>query len=160
MPGQNTPAALPAFAAPTRFDLLAPFVTAYGAALIGCTVVRIRGFLQCNETAAGNGSLVRFGFYIGDANDIVRGPNANDNAFDSNSVGKDYFGFEPFAAPSPAAPDNTLLGTDTVARMIDIRAMRKLEEVSQRLILDVSLSSTTANIVTFSGDLSILLMLP
>lgn len=156
----NVPAALPAFSAPTRVDLLSEFVTAYGAALIGCTIVRIRGFLQVSETAAGNGALVRAGFYIGDANDIVRGPNANDNAFDSNSVGKDFFGFEPFQAPGPGAQDNTALGSETVARLIDIRAMRKLEEVSQRLVLDVSTSSGTANQVIMNGDLSVLVMLP
>jgi len=135
-------------------------VQAYGAALIGCTVVRIRGYLQVSETAAGNGSLVRVGFYIGDANDVVRGPNANDNAFDSNSVGKDYFGFEPMLAPGPAANDNTALGSEVSARLIDIRAMRKLEEVSQRLIMDVSGRSSTANAFTVNADVSILLMLP
>lgn len=158
---QNVPGVLPAFSAPQRIDLLAPFVTAYGAALIGCTIVRVRGFMSFRQQTAGNGAVVRAGFYIGDANDVVRGPNANDNAFDSNSVGKDYFGFEPFVVPGPAASNSApYFGSDPVSRMLDIRAMRKLEEVSQRLILDISTAANAANQVNGDGDLSILIMLP
>lgn len=112
------------------------------------------------EASGVAGQLVRAGLYIGDANDIVRGPNANDNAFDTNSVGKDYFGFEPFFAPGSQASDNVVSGSDPVARMIDIRAMRKLEEVSQRLVLDISSTSAVVQTSAFSADLSVLIMLP
>lgn len=151
--------ALPAFSAPARIDALAPFVAAYGASLIGCTVARVRGI--CNYTginAAAQGCTVTA--FIGDSNDIIRGPNANDNYYDSNSRGKDYFLVEPFVGPSTAS-DVRLSPTDLQGRVIDVRAMRKLDEVSQRLIIDVSpISSALSNNNTFSLDLSILLMLP
>lgn len=153
-----TAAVAPALAAPTRIDFLQDFVTAYGASIIGTTVVRVRGLVVANSGADGNNATIRMCGYIGDANDIVRGPNANDNAFDSNSVGKDYFLFEPFFCPDTAVFG--LTGGDGTVRLIDVKAQRKLEEVSQRLVIDVSAAASVATTVNFGYDLSVLLMLP
>lgn len=155
-------AILPAVSAPVRIDALDEFVQAYGASMIGATVVRIRGILAVtNDNATVNQTSGTFTAYIGDANDIVRGPNANDNYYDSNSRGKDYFCVEPFIGPSNLASQDGLLGSDVCARVIDVRAQRKLEEVSQRLIFDISAVGPNAvNNFAMAGDLSILLMLP
>lgn len=151
--------ALPALSAPVRHDALAQFVQAYGASLIGTTVVRVRGILN----ATGNGAVaqsVTIAAYIGDANDIVRGPNANDNYYDSNSRGKDYFMVEPFFIP-PTTASTVLFPNETQGRVVDVKAMRKLDEVSQRLVIDASpISGALQNNNTFNLDLSILLMLP
>lgn len=152
--------ALPAFSAPTRVDALDEFVQAYGASIIGSTVVRIRGLMGVSLEPAASASLTWTAF-IGDANDVVRGPNANDNYYDSNSRGKDYFGVEPFVAPTLGAVNQDLVnGSDGIMRMVDIKSSRKLEEVSQRLIFDISAIGGVAGNVTLLQDLSILLMLP
>lgn len=153
-----TGAVAPALAAPTRLDALDQFVAAYGAALIGCTIVRIRGVLGLVQPVA-NAQNMTFNAYIGDANDIVRGPNANDNYYDNNAAGKDYFAVEPFFSPGIAS-DNKVGSTEVQARLIDVRSMRKLEEVSQRLIFDFSAFSAGATTINWTMDLSILLMLP
>lgn len=152
--------ASPALAAPARIDVLAPFVAAYGASLIGTTAVRIRGIMAPSALQAAQASITAAA-YIGDANDIVRGPNANDNYYDSNSRGKDYFLVEPFIAPvSGSAAQAHLTGTDIVGRVIDVKAQRKLDEVSQRVILDVSGFSAAVSNQVFTVDLSMLVMLP
>lgn len=155
-------AILPAVNAPVRIDALDEFVTAYGASMIGATVVRIRGILgTSSDNATVNQTSATFTAYIGDANDVIRGPNANDNYYDSNSRGKDYFAVEPFIGPSNLPAQDGMLGSDVCARVIDVRAMRKLEEVSQRLIFDISaVGPNTVNQFSCFGDLSILLMLP
>jgi len=153
-------AVAPAFAAPTRVDVLDEFVQAYGASMIGATIIRVRGIMIGSQAAQAAVAQVVATMYIGDANDVVRGPNANDNFFDSNSTGKDYFLVEPFFCPSSAAISQTYQGNDVSGRVIDVRAMRKLEEVSQRLILDVSGQSAAVSNQPFFCQLSILIMLP
>lgn len=149
-----------ALAAPTRVDVLSEFVTAYGAALVGSTVVRVRGYMIGSQAAQAAVANVTACMYIGDANDVVRGPNANDNYYDSNSRFKDYFLVEPLFCPNTAAAVQPIQGSDVSSRLIDVRAMRKLEEVSQRLIMDVSGFSAAVSTQPFVADLSILIMLP
>lgn len=150
--------AAPAFSAPARIDVLDEFVTAYGAALIGSTVVRVRGFIACVSAPAGVAVAYAVVGFIGDANDIVRGPNANDNFFDSNATGKDYFIVEPFFLPGSAS--TAVLGTEISARLVDDRAARKLDEVSQRFVIDVSGTAGAVTATTVQLNLSVLLMLP
>lgn len=152
-------AAAPATAAPTRVDLLAPFVAELGAAPIGCTITRVRGIMGVDTITATTAQLTAV-MYIGDGNDIARGPNANDNFYDDSSAHKDYFLVEPFLAPSTAATDLHLHGNDVVARIIDSKSSRKLEEVSQRLVLDISGNAVAVSTQVFFFDLSVLVMLP
>lgn len=154
-----TTAVAPALTAPIRLDVLDQFVAAYGAALIGCTIVRIRGIMSLGATAPTAAQSITAAFYIGDANDVVRGPNANDNFYDTNAAGKDYFGVEPFIAPTAAAQAR-IAGSEPTSRMIDIRSMRKLEEVSQRLICDFSGAGTVVSSASLDFDFSVLIMLP
>lgn len=99
--------------------------------------------------------------YVGNNNEVQRGPDANDNTFDDLSENKDFFLFEPFLLPERTAVETH--GTDTIARMIDVKSSRKIEELNQTLILDVSADSpnlaSTSN-TGFHYDLSMLLMLP
>lgn len=92
---------------------------------------------------------------------MARGPNANDNAFDALSEGKDYFFFEPFFLNAPDHVQTN--GTVQYVRMIDIRSSRKIEELNQTLVLDVSaagVANAAAENIGFAVDLSFLLMLP
>lgn len=155
-----TAAAAPAFAAPVRDDVLASLVQAHGASLLGSTIVRVRGLMAITAPPATGTAGLTAAMYIGDANDVVRGPNANDNYYDSNSTGKDYFLIEPFLAPVQVAATEPLDGSVVISRLIDSKSSRKLEEVSQRLILDVSAFSNNAGTVGFNIDLSVLVMLP
>lgn len=155
-----TTAAAPAFASPTRVDFLSTFVAELGAAPIGCTVVRVRGIMGIDQLQAATANVTAV-MFIGDGNDITRGPNANDNYYDTSSTGKDYFLVEPFVSPAVSvAADAHLSGTDVVARMIDVKSSRKLEEVSQRLVLDFSAQAVAVSTQQAFFDLSVLLMLP
>lgn len=110
--------------------------------------------------------------YVGNNNEIQRGPNANDNSFDNLSENKDYFIFEPFHTafvPDQGGTDVTpglfpFQGTPLEARMIDVKSSRKIEELNQTVILDVSGESANnidaGAIVGFVFDLSLLLALP
>jgi len=128
--------------------------------MIGATIIRVRGLMIGSQAAQAATASLTACMYIGDANDVVRGSNANDNYYDSNSRGKDYFLVEPFFCPNTAAAVQPYQGNDVAGRIIDVKAMRKLEEVSQRLIMDVSGLSAAVSTQTFLADLSILIMLP
>lgn len=149
----------PALNAPTRFDILSSFETIYGAQLLGATIMRVRGRMGVAGVST-EGVAIRATMRIGSQNEVVRGPNANDNAFDSNAVSLDYFMFEPFLCNTAAGATLTN-GNDIHGRMIDVRSHRKLEELNQSLILDyssVGLGVAVQNI-TMVHDLSILVAL-
>lgn len=100
--------------------------------------------------------------YVGNNNEVTRGPNANDNAFDNLSQNKDYFLFEPFLVDNSNVDAQTG-GTDTYSRIIDVKSSRKIEELNQTVILDASAMSPNAvdaGSLAFNFDLSLLLMLP
>lgn len=153
-------AAAPALAAPTRVDLLASFVTQLGFAPVGCTIVRVRGIMGVDNEVATTAQITAT-LFIGDGNDITRGPNANDNYYDGSASGKDYFMVELFLSPAlGAAADEAFRGGDVCARLIDVKSSRKLEEVSQRLVMDVSAFAVAVSTQQVFFDLSVLVMLP
>lgn len=122
-------------------------------------MVRIRGQALHIDPAAGDIIHSRLTVYVGDNNDVQRGPNANDNSFDSLSENRDYFVFEPFIAGTTGGT----IGTDQLGRAIDVRSSRKLEELNQTLVIDWSTVGVQnpANVTSIVHvDLSILLMLP
>lgn len=162
----------PALDAPARLDLLLEFEQSLGSSVVGTTLVRTRGYMGCFDTdalAENIDARIRATCYIGNNNEIQRGPNANDNAFDNLSENKDYFLFEPFSPAKRTTAGDTVglhpyAGGPLESRMIDVKSSRKIEELNQTVILDVSAESTNNNaensIIAFNFDLSLLLALP
>lgn len=154
----------PALAAPTRVDLLSAFEASLGASPIGATVVRTRGYMTVTDVDPVANAVIAFRAtaYVGNNNEVERGPDSNDNSFDQLSENKDYFLFEPFIFPETESVAQWG-GGDPTTRMIDVKSSRKIEELNQTIILDVSADSPnlaqTSN-TGFHFDLSLLLMLP
>jgi len=113
-------------------DLLSQFETLYGAQLIGCTVVRIRGTMWAtSEGGVGTTNTARIGVRVESgtgldlsvALPVASGPFTDDSA--------DWMLWEPFTntiGPSGQYP-HTLIG-----RTIDVRSSRKIDELGMRLI--------------------------
>lgn len=100
--------------------------------------------------------------YIGDNNDVARGTNPEDSAFSPLSENRDYFMWEPFFFEGDPNSLTRAGGSDAVARVIDVKASRKIEEVNQAAILDVSAQAVVSG-VSVPGiyvNLSTLVMLP
>lgn len=142
--------------------MLAPFEAEYGSDIVGSTIVRVRGYMRVYdpELTADDLIQVRSTLRIGNQNEVVRGPDANDNAFDPDSAWLDYFMFEPFTINTTSTASESY---DLTGRMIDVKSSRKLEELNQSLIHEVS-GKGTGNAAALSfvyvDDLSILIMLP
>lgn len=148
---------------PTRVDALAVFEASFGASPIGSTIVRTRGSFAVSSAGANTDIIhVRLTAYIGNNNEVTRAPDANDNSFDQLSMNRDYFMFEPFTVVGDAQePDFS--GSSLSSRLIDVKSSRKIEELNQTVIMDVSAFSPAAPApvaLTFVGDFSFLLMLP
>lgn len=149
----------PALATPARADVLAGFEASYGASPIGATVVRCRGQMLQIDSATGDIIHTRLTMYVGDNNDVQRGPNANDNSFDQLSENRDFFFFEPFIFGTTGGT----VGTDQLGRSLDVRSSRKLEELNQTLVLDYSAAGVNNPAIVpviMNLDISLLLMLP
>lgn len=140
-------------------DLLLDFETAYGAQLIGCTIVRIRGYMYAAATEGVSNTADQFRFAArvssGQVNvgvlDQTLSPWADENA--------DWMLWEPFAtvnSPVVASADGEL-----VARRVDIKAARKLGELGERLVLFLG-GNPGAPLITWNvgWDLSIGVKLP
>lgn len=155
--------AAPSVEQPIRLDFLDLFEQSLGASTIGATVVRTRGVFAVGTAGANDAIInIRLTAYVGDNNDVQRGPNANDNSFDLLSQNRDFFIFEPFLVVGDAFFTD-IAPSDPTSRMIDVKSSRKIEELNQTVVMDISAFSpdaTTAQAVTFHGDLSMLLMLP
>lgn len=151
--GTLSPAAavggVPPFAPPVATDLLAPFEAAYGASLIGCTIVRIRGAIQMIDTPAAD-TRVRVTVNVGSATEVARAQLASDNAYDASTAALDYMVHEPFILPNSSSG---LDSGDPLGRMIDVKSMRKIEEMGDALILRASASSLVA---AASGDFDLM----
>lgn len=150
----------PALAAPTRVDILNRVEASIGASLVGATVMRTRGLLLPIAQDATENAVVRATMYVGDNNDVDRGPNANDNSYDGLSENRDFFFFEPFIVLNGTFPQAD--GNPGAGRLIDVKSRRKVEEVNQTVIFDLSASGLglAAGAVTFWADFSTLIALP
>lgn len=116
-------------------DLLSEFETAYGAQLIGCTITRIRGYFFAwgSNTAAEAQDAYRMGIRV-TTGFLELNPLDQDNS-PWNDDWADWMAWEPFATV-PALAGAQLLGDGVLnARMIDVRAQRRLDELGQRLVL-------------------------
>lgn len=149
----------PPFSPPAHIDLLSAFETAYGAQLIGCTVVRVRGVVAVLGAAGADTVLYRATLHIGTQQEAARATVAADSAYDAQSASHDYMMFEPFIGATAA---NGVDGSMAQARMIDVKSARKLEELNQSLIFTVSARSLGAavGVTTTAFDFSVGIKLP
>lgn len=146
----ETTFALAAPFTPFQADLLTGFNTRYGADLLGITVARIRGYIVVNSTVANTPLVV--GARVGTEGEVAS------TDFNPMTAGEynDWMLFEPFLAPIAAREPVA----DVSARVIDVRSMRKLDELDQTLFLYAGTDSATAGTASLFYNLSVLLMLP
>lgn len=121
---------------------LGQFEGSYGAQLIGCTVMRVRGVITCCIAGASTGqaiAAVRVALRVTDHADL----NQTDYALGAmygNQAQADWFMFEPFMLDNSGVSivneevDSTTAGE---IRHIDVRARRKIQELDQTLELFV-----------------------
>lgn len=135
----------------TRTALLSDFETLYGAQLIGCTIVRIRGLIGVRPvTAASSFNSVRAAVQVepnpSGAPVVADGPYGGEH--------NDWMLFEPFHTASGVG------NSEVDGRVIDVRSSRKLEELNQGLFLYFGTRSTNTSAVDVVFDLSIGIKLP
>lgn len=135
---------------PFQADLLTGFQTRYGADSLGVTVARIRGFIVVNSTVAN--TPVVAAARIGTEGEVAS------TDFNPMTAGEynDWMLYEPLLAPIAAREPVQ----DVSARIIDVKSMRKLDELDQTLFLYAGTDSATAGTVSLFYNLSVLLMLP
>jgi len=140
-------------------DLLSQFETDYGAQLIGCTVVRIRGIVFATTAQEGAGAdHFRMAARVesGRGLDLTAALPAAAGPFDGENA--DWMLWQPFFQVRPLA--GTIDG-DLVGRVIDVRASRKLEELDERLVMFVAPNPAAPAVAwTYGWDLSIGVKLP
>jgi hypothetical protein len=135
-----------------RLNLLAAFETLYGAQLIGCTVMRIRGVINTASPglAAGAGNWGRMAAKV---EAVQAAPlTAGDGPFTSEH--DDWMMFEPFVHIGAVA------ATQCDGRVIDVKSARKLDELGQELTLWTEARAGNPVSFTWAWDLSIGLKLP
>lgn len=126
---------------------------------MGCTIVRIRGAIQVIDLPAADTRL-RVTVHVGSATEAARAQVASDNAYDASTAALDYMVHEPFVLPNVASG---LDSGDPVGRVIDVRSMRRIEEIGDALILRCSANSLVAAVAgdfDLMFDLSIGIKLP
>lgn len=142
-------------------DLLSEFETAYGAQLIGCTITRIRGYFFAwgSNTTAEAQDAFRMGIRV-TSGFLELNPLDQDNS-PWNDDWADWMAWEPYVTV-PALAGAELLGPDTlVARQIDVRSKRRLDELNQRLVMLYGGNPAAPTITWGVGyDLSIGIQLP
>lgn len=126
---------------------LLSFEASYGAQLLGCTILRVRADLYVESTVQSAGYL--YGLRVATA-DVVAD-----------------------LAPAPAQAPGSMPHADWMAyglitagatggfshsEDVDVRSMRKLDELNQTLLLAVE--NAGADAVTWAGQMSILVALP
>lgn len=135
---------------PFQADLLAGFVARYGADPVGCTIARIRGYVQCTSTVTLTPLVVA----------IRTGTEGEVAATDFNPMTageyNDWMAYEPMLAGLAAREPFGDVG----ARMIDVKSMRKLQELDETLFLYAGTDLAAAGTVQLAFNLSVLLMLP
>lgn len=135
-------------------DLLAGFQARYGADPLGCTLYRVRGIIACTSTS-GTGIPLTVAMRVGQDRDASL-TDTEQNP-DTNGQYLDWLMYEPFIAGTAAAAGQ---GTEVEARMIDVKARRKLQELDQTLILNAGSFSATVSTLNVFYNLSMLLALP
>jgi hypothetical protein len=134
----------------TESNLLADFETRYGANLIGATVARIRGVIAVRPDATPADTTVVVGVRVGsDTDTVLTGPTAQPY--------EDWMLWEPFIL---AATGTGVTQTQTaMTRVVDVKSMRKLEEIGEELHI-VASQTGTETATELGWALSIGLLLP
>lgn len=147
---RTTSVAVVAGTAFTAFPL-DTFETAYGAQLLGCTIMRVRGCITAKMVAGTNASFTV-------AMKVADLPGVNPEAPASSGINDDWFMYETWASvtSTPTALEPSL----QLQKEVDVRARRRLDELGQRLVLAAETSSAGAGQYTFTAVLSILVALP
>lgn len=146
----NTGTTITVGATGTQLNLLSSFETEYGANLIGATAIRIRGVMFGTPTVAGSGSLIA-GVRVSNDADATAGNGPQSSPY------ADWMLYESFIFDDGGLLDLTG-DSQVVSRVVDIRSMRKLEEINEQLTLWLE-AAGTGN-WRFTSSLSILLKLP
>lgn len=126
---------------------------------MGTTLLRVRGiYALASGTTAGLPCVV--GIRVGSDHDSAL-TTTEQNPM-TNGEYLDWLSYEPFVAGEVAAGSDSEFwsGSDVTARVVDVKAKRKLEELDETLIMN--LGSDTATVGTLTGffNLSMLLALP
>jgi len=154
--------------------ILGFFEGTYGADLIGCTIMRIRGVMTAalvgdTETSTEGYAAIRCGVRVTDHADINQTDYANDAMYASQEYA-DWMLFEPFMLDAIGEIPSGDIAEATAAseiRRIDVRAKRKLGELGETLELVAGRPATNSGdppantmAVRLRWDLSILVALP
>jgi len=140
-----------AIAVPTtgiQLNLLSQFEAASGANLIGATVARIRGVIVGSPQAAGDSECI-VAARVSSVGAQTAGQGPEDLPY------LDWMLWEPMISMDSNTVDTTGASV-SVNRLIDVKAMRRLEEVNEQLTLWVQGTAAW----DFSYNFSVGLLLP
>lgn len=133
-----------------RSNLLSNFESLYGAELIGCTIVRIRGIITTSSSAIDQ-LFVAAAMVEPDpvgTLDVAEGPTQRPYA--------SWMLYEPFVTSGLANGAQN----ETGARMIDVKANRKLDELDEQLSFYIQTPSGNSTTVGYHYSLSVGVKLP
>jgi hypothetical protein len=130
--------------------VLAQFMAALGSDLLGCTIMRIRGTLAAQNQAGTAGLHLVWGIRVGDQGLLAAGVDPHSRPNDDWMIWDRLLANQAIAAESSRV-DNM---------KFDIRAKRKMEELSQDLYIGWTNRNNSAVGITVSYALSVLLALP
>lgn len=126
--------------------MLSGFETAYGAQLIGCTIARVRLDLTVLTPTAPGGLL--YGVRVADvdqATDLAVAPTYGPGS----RPHLDWMAWGTVLTESSSA---------RAVKEVDVRSMRKVEELGETLVLSVENAGVDS--ITWGGAISVLVMLP
>lgn len=142
-------------------DLLASFQARYGADPVGCTLLRLRGVVGLRaDSTAGYTAVVAA--RVGADHDAAL-TSSEQNPM-TNGEYLDWFMYEPFIAGQTEfdgdSPMDVWAGTEATARVIDVKAKRKLEEMDETIIMNIGSGTPLETTLFGHYSLSLLLALP
>ena len=159
---------------PQRFFPLSNFESDYGAGLIGCTIMRIRGVITAalvgdTEVGVQGYGACRVAARITDHVD-ANSTDYVDGTMYGTQAQADWFMFEPFmldAGGEIASGDSAEASAAMEIRHVDVRARRRLDELNQTLEMLVGRPAEDSTFPPFNTmpvrvryDLSVLVALP
>lgn len=137
----------------TQFvNLLGQFETAYGADMLGCTIMRIRGVVTWSS---GEGVLETDMLIVGariataETSGVPTPSSLDDSKGPATSVHDDWMFYQPMRAAAVGGHEN----------VIDVRSMRRLDELGQYLLVAFQFGRPS-QAATFSAVFSTLIALP
>ena len=135
----------------TVVDALSSFQSDYGANLIGATVIRVRGVVSGSPNVSTGPSQMVLAATVGNATEVAAGGGPFDQPY------RDWALWEPFVFRFAGITGNEMNRDQAVSRLIDVKAMRKVEEIDEEYRFWVQANQQAW---TISWNLSVLLKLP